>query len=101
MPLFDHGVSLLFSCYFDLAEIQKFDMFADRPVQSFIGSKSLEYNLRFLPRDRKIFDGALQEADREKLPGDLGMVLPKEHLDKIWEMIWGRWKRYVQICNQE
>ncbi len=100
-PLFDHGVSLLFSCYSDITEIQKFDIFADRPVQSFIGSKSLAYNLRFLPREQKIFDGTLQESDREKLLGDLDMVLQKEHLQKIWEMIWGRWERYVQICNQE
>ena len=100
-PLFDHGVSLLFSCYSDITEIQKFDMFADKPVQSFIGSKSLAYNLRFLPREQKIFDGVLQESDREKLLGDLDEVLPKEHLQKIWEMIWGRWERYVQICDQK
>ena len=100
-PLFDHGVSLLFSCYSDITEMQKFDMFADRPVQSFIGSKSLAYNLRFLPRAQKIFDGVLQESDRAKLLGNLDEVLPKEHLQKIWEMIWGRWERYVQICNQE
>ncbi len=99
-PLFDHGVSLLFSCYQN-EEIRKFDVLEDRPVQSFIGSRSLEYNLQFLPKDRRIFEGALQEADRNRLLGDLDAVLPKEHLDKIWEMIWGRWKRYVQICNQK
>ncbi len=76
-------------------------MLADRPVQSFIGSKSLEYNLRFLSKDRRIFEGALQETDRSKLAEDLVMVLPEEHLDKIWEMIWGRWERYVQICDQK
>ena len=76
-------------------------MLADRPVQSFIGSKSLEYNLQFLPKGRRMFENALQETDRNKLLDDLNMVLPEEHLDKIWEMIWGRWKRYVQICDQK
>ena len=90
----------MFSCYQN-EEIRKFDVLEDRPVQSFIGSRSLEYNLQFLPKDRRIFEGALQEADRNRLLGDLDAVLPKEHLDKIWEMIWGRWKRYVQICNQK
>ena len=100
-PLFDHGLSLLFSCYFDTAEMRRFDVFADRPVQSFIGSKSLEYNLRFLPADQRIFGGTLEESHRDGLLGDLDTVLPKECLDKIWEMIWGRWNRYVQICNQK
>ena len=99
--LFDHGVSLLFSCYQNMEEIRRFDVLADRPVQSFIGSRSLEYNLQFLPKDRKIFEGALQETDRSKLLEDLNVVLPEEHLDRIWEMIWGRWKRYVQICDQK
>ena len=100
-PLFDHGVSLLFSCYNDKGAIQKFDVLEDRPVQSFIGSKSLEYNLRFLPKDRKIIEGVLQETDRDRLLEDLNIVLPEEHIDKIWKMIWGRWERYVQICNQK
>ena len=98
-PLFDHGVSLLFSCYQSLEEIQKFDVLADRPVQSFIGSRSLEYNLQFLPKDQRLFEGELQETDRIMLLKDLDMVLPEEHLEKIWEMIWRRWKRYVQICD--
>ena len=100
-PLFDHGVSLLFSCYDSQESVRKFDVMEDRPVQSFIGSRSLEYNLQFLPKDQKIFDGALRKTDRERLLGDLGEVLLSEHLDRIWTMIWRRWERYVQICNQK
>lgn len=100
-PLFDHGVSLLFSCYGDLESIRKFDVLQDRPVQSFIGSRSLEFNLRLLPKDRKIFAGSLHRDDRERICGGLDQVLPWEHLDKIWEMIWKRWERYVQVCNQK
>ncbi len=100
-PLFDHGVSLLFSCYNDIELIRKFDVMEDRAVQSFIGSKSLEYNLRFVSKEKKVFNGILKETDKEKLLGDLECVLPQEHLDKIWEMIWGRWERYVQVCNQK
>ena len=73
----------------------------DRAVQSFIGSKSLEYNLRFVSKEKKVFNGVLKEKDKKKLLGGLECVLPQEHLDKIWEMIWGRWESYVQVCNQK
>lgn len=99
-PLFDHGVSLLFSCY-DEESVRKFEIMEDRPVQSFIGSRSLEYNLRFLPKERRIFRGSLEKTDRGRLLNGLDQVLSEEHLGKIWDMIWERWKRYAQICHQK
>lgn len=98
-PLFDHGLSLLFSCYGDLDSVQKFDILKDRAVNNFIGSKSLEYNLRLLPKGRAFFPGTLKIEHKEQIIGDLGQVLPTEHLEKIWEMLWERWKKYVEICN--
>lgn len=98
-PLFDHGVSLLFSCYDNQNSIQKFDVMEDRVVQNFIGSKSLEYNLQLLPKDKNLFKRELCEEDKEKLLKDLDGILSSEHLAKIWDMIWKRWNRYVQICN--
>ena len=71
MQKYEKMKNLLFSCYQNMEEIRRFDVLADRPVQSFIGSGSLEYNLQFLPKDRRILEGTLQEADRNKLPGDL------------------------------
>ena len=99
-PLFDNGLSLLFSCYDDRKSIENFDVLKDRPVNNFIGSKSLEYNLHFIPK-QPIFEGRLKENDRKKILTDFEEILPPWHTEKIWIMIWERWKRYVQICHQE
>ena len=99
VPLFDHGLSLLFSCYDNLESIRKFDIMEDRVVNNFIGSKSLEYNLRFIPKGENFFAGELKAKDKEKILKNLDGILPKEHLEKIWEMIWERWKKYVEVCN--
>lgn len=98
-PLFDHGLSLLCSCYDDLDSICKFDILEDRPANNFIGSRSLEYNLRLLPRGKSFFDGKLKEEHKGYLLKELEQILPQEHLEKIWCMIWERWKRYVEVCN--
>lgn len=98
-PLFDHGLSLLFSCYNSLDSIRKFDVLEDRVVNNYIGSKSLEYNLGLIPKGRRFFSGELEKGHKGKLLEGLGQALPEEHLEKIWKMIWGRWKKYVKICN--
>ena len=98
-PLFDHGLSLLFSCYDNLENVRKFDILEDRAVNNFIGSKSLEYNLQLLPKGQKFFAGELKEEHKEILMEGMEQVLSKEYLEKIWEMIWERWKRYVKVCN--
>ena len=98
-PLFDHGLSLLFSCYNDLESVRKFDILEDRAVNNFIGSKSLAYNLHLLPKGQKFFSGELKEEYKERLIEGLEQALPKEYLEKIWQMIWERWKQYVEICN--
>lgn len=76
-----------------------FDVMEDRAVNNFIGSKSLEYNLGLLPKGKNFFNGELKIWHKEKILQDLEKVLPKEHLDKIWEMLWKRWKKYVEIYN--
>ena len=100
-PLFDQGISLLFSCYGNIESIRKYDILEDKAVNNFIGSKSSEYNLRFIPKGLHWFDGRLREHDREKLLSGLDGVLHAEHLEKIWNMLWKRWERYVQICGEE
>lgn len=93
-PLFGNGLSLLFSCYGDQKSIENFDVLKDRPVNNFIGSKFLEYNLRFIP-EQPIFGGRLKETDKEKLLAGMEEILPHWHAEKIWTMIWERWERYV------
>ena len=77
-PLFDHGLSLLFSCYNDMESVRKFDILEDRVVNNFIGSKSLEYNLGLIPKGQKFFSGELKEEDKKVLVEGLEQVLPKE-----------------------
>lgn len=100
-PLFDQGLSLLFSCYGNLDCIRKFDVMEDKPVNNFIGSKSTEYNLSLIPQEKIWFEGFLQKEDKSRILQGLEKVLPKEHLEKIWEMIWKRWEKYAQICHQK
>ena len=98
-PLFDNGCSLLFSCYNDRDEIRAFDVMKDRPVNNFIGSRSTEYNLSFLPKDKSFFSGSIKAEDKRLLFEGLDGILSEEHLDKIWELIYKRWIHYEEICN--
>ena len=98
-PLFDHGLSFLFSCYDNLERIRKFDVLEDRTVNNFIGSKSLEYNLSLLPKGDKFFPGELKAEHEAMILEGLDRVLSEVHLKKIWEMLWKRWNRYAEICN--
>lgn len=97
-PLFDHGLSLLCSCYTE-EEIEKFDISKDRPCQNFIGSRSTLDNLDFIEDKKSLFTTKLVETDRERLFEDLENVLSESHRNKIWEMIWTRWCHYENLCN--
>ncbi len=97
-PLFDHGLSLLCSCYNE-REIKAFDITADKPCQNYIGSRSTLENLSLVKRKGQLFSGKLTQESKEILFEDLQDVISKEHMDKIWEMIWTRWCHYENICN--
>ena len=96
-PLFDHGLSLLFSCH-NLDEIDKVDVLEDKPVQCFVGSKSALENLKLIDEYPKL--NPLHEDDKVILFKDLDSALDKKWLDKIWEMIWQRWCIYEDICDK-
>lgn len=97
-PLFDHGLSLLCSCYTE-EELDKFDIFMDRPCQNFIGSRSTYDNLNLIDNKSSVFTGKLKIQDKETLFRDLDNVLSRTHIDKIWEMLWSRWCEYEKLCN--
>lgn len=97
-PLFDHGLSFLYSCTTD-EEIAAFDIRQDRPCQNFIGSKSTLENLSLIKDKGYLFDGRLTEDSRDVLFDDLDGILSKEHLDKIWDSLFTRYKYYESICN--
>lgn len=101
-PLFDNGLSLLFSCRGE-EEVRKFDPLRDPPVQSFVcgGTGSLRKNLALIPDGAPVFGGRLEEAGKGRLLEGLGGVLEPALLEKIWETIWTRWKEYERIRSKE
>lgn len=90
-PFFDHGLSLLCSCYSE-EQIKKFDIIEDKPCQNFIGSRSTLENLNLIQNKASIFKNCLTENDRDIIFKDLQNTLSAEHMDKIWEMIDTRWR---------
>lgn len=91
-PLFDNGLSLIFSCYGDEERAERFDPLTDVGANNFIGTRSLEENLRLFNVHPVV--RPLAATDRERLLRGLDGILPQAHLDKIWQMIWERWLHY-------
>jgi len=97
-PLFDHGLSLMYSCSSE-QEIDKFDITAELPVQSFVGSRSAADNLKLVPPD--VFNGIrkLEDRDRALIFHDLDKCMTAKHMGKLWEMIMWRWNYLENIFN--
>lgn len=100
-PLFDQGVSLLFSTYGDEIQLEKFDVLQDIQANNYIGSRSLEYNLSLVPMLNNIRINKLAESDKEIIFKDIEKALSVKHIEKIWEMIWKRWQYYETLCNKK
>lgn len=100
-PLFDQGVSLLFSTYGDELRIKKADVMEDFPVNNYIGAKSLEYNLSLIPRGFDLKLTPLRAEDKEYIFKDLEQVISRAHIEKLWEMLWKRWCYFETLCNQK
>ena len=98
-PLFDHGLSLIYNCQSE-QDIKAFDVMADKPVQCYVGSRSATENLKLIEKTHRPAVRSLEERDRVLLFRDLSQVLPAPYLDKIWEMIWKRWRYYEDLCDQ-
>lgn len=94
-PLFDHGVSLLFSTYNNNEEICAFDVMRDRPVNNFIGTRSTQTNLRFIPND--FVTHPLNAHDRSVIMRGVEKTVPRILAEKIWNMIYSRWCYYEEI----
>ncbi len=95
-PLFDHGLSLLFSCHND-EEAAKFDIHEDKRCQNFIGGYSCYENLKLIKDKSNLFTNKLKPTDKQYLLEGLERVLSDVFLDKIWSMIFERYERYENI----
>lgn len=98
-PLFDHGLSLLCRCHTE-DEISNMDVLDDKPVQCFVGSRSTKNNLELIPKGKHPQLNSLKEEDKEYLFKDLEKVISENLRNRIWDMIWKRWKYYESFCNQ-
>ncbi len=95
-PLFDHGLSLLYSCLTDDAA-QQFDVMEDKRCQNFIGGYSCYENLNLIDDKRNVFSNELGEKDRAILFEGLQGVLSDTFFDAIWNMIYGRYCVYENL----
>lgn len=100
-PLFDQGVSLLFSTYGDEKLIENTDVMRDFPVNNYIGSRSLEYNLSLIPESFDLKINLLKQEDRKYILRGIDKILTQSHINKIWEMIWERWCYFEKIRNKK
>jgi len=92
--LFDHGLSLAFRCRSPV-ELKSFDVMADLPVQSFVGSNSAANNLSLIPKGQFPQLKPLYEEDKNALFDGLEDATSELWRDTVWSMIWRRW------CNLE
>lgn len=95
-PLFDHGLSLLYSCMSD-DEAAKFDIMEDKRCQNFIGGYSCYENLGLIKQKREVFNNKLKSTDKDIIFEGLENILSDIFVDKIWNMIYERYKIYENL----
>lgn len=100
-PLFDHGLSLLFSVKGNLSQLEKIDVMEDRRVQCYVGSDSAYENLNLIPKD-KLPDFEIPSEDEfDTIFADIDKIIPSDLCCKIREMIWRRLKYYEDFRNKK
>lgn len=99
-PLFDNGLSLLFSCHNE-KDIKNYDVLEDKRVQSFVGSNSSKDNLNLIPKNKLPKIKKINKSDKEYLMKDLGGIIPKTLQDKIFELIYKRSEYYENFSNKK
>ena len=82
-PLFDQGVSLLFSTYGDEKLLENVDVMRDFPVNNYIGARSLEYNLTLIPKGFNLEMNELKKEDRNYIFESIDKVLSEKHISSV------------------
>ena len=105
-PVFDNGLSLLFSCYGDGAAMEKFDRLKDGPVNNFVGCMSLSENLKRVPKKMIDFVKTVDLSDNvlfrglEKVKILEDNTVPLQYWDCIGKMIRERRDNIEKIFDQ-
>ena len=97
-PLFDHGLSLLYSCISD-EDAVNFNVMEDKRCQNFIGSYSCYENLSLIKGKGNVFKNKLMESDKNIIFQGIENILSEIYIDKIWNMIYERYKVYENLSD--
>ena len=103
-PVFDNGLSFLFSCYDDGMAMKQFDYMKDGPVNNYVGSISLGENLKKLPEEM------IDKIKSVKWEKDLilkglehvvlnGKAVPTEYEESVYKMITERVSHIEKILD--
>ena len=95
-PLFDHGLSLLYSCMSD-NDAEQFDIMQDKRCENVIGGFACSENVQLIKDKTKIFENKLQESDRDIIFEGMDNILSDIFINKIWNMIYERYKIYENL----
>ncbi len=98
-PLFDHGLSLLFSVKDNELQLKDFDVLADKPIQCYVGSRSAYENLKLIPKDKLPDFKIPSNEELDEIFTDIDKILDANLICKIREMIWRRLKFYEDFRN--
>lgn len=99
-PLFDFGLSLLFSKNGEFVEdVADYNVMADYPANNYLGSRFLFKNLELMPELPRISERT--EGAKAVILEGLEDILPKAHIDKAWEMIEKRWDYYEAFYRRQ
>lgn len=105
-PVFDNGLSLLFSCYDDGSAMESFDRLKDGPVNNFVGTMSLAENLKKVP-EKMIDRVKTVELGESVLFKDMQQVrqsetaaVPQQYWRCVRDMIWERRDNIAKIFDQ-
>lgn len=103
-PVFDNGLSLLFSCYNDGTAMEQFDYQKDGPVNNYVGSMSLWENLQKVPLDMLehtincVWHESVILKDLDEVLSDENAV-PKQYRTCIMKMLTERVNAIEKIFN--
>ncbi len=92
-PVFDSGLSLVFSAYGDEVRAAAFDPLSDVSANNYLGTRSLFENLKLI--DAPLDVEPLSSAGLEDIMEGLEGVLPQAHRAKVEQIIRERWNYAV------
>ena len=97
-PLFDHGLSFVFSSYND-AMLEEARSMKESKIQCFVGTSSAKENLNLIPMDKLKKLPVFDEKIRQILFDGFEGIVTEKWMDIVWSQLTSRVKIYEDICN--